>query len=226
MIFPDEWRSVLYPLGFLSTIPFTARFLLQWIQSEQAKKSVLHPSFWILSFIGNILLMLHSFIQIQFHVCVIQACNALISWRNLNLLQSKEKQLSISTIVLLLIGTALTVCLGFLWQDWYFDSRTDWFRVPRSVENGVSAPAFTWHILGGLAYLLFSSRFWLQWWSAEKGLTHQLSPFFWWTSLIGALLSIIYFFRIDDMVNLIGPLVGMIPYMRNLMFVYRKSSAT
>lgn len=219
----EEWRTFLYPLGFLSSIAFGARFIVQWFESELSQKSVVHRSFWILSLIGNLLLAFHSFIQIQYHICIVQTCNAVISWRNLNLMQEKTNRFSWRTTVGILIGVAVLTTSAFLLQDLFFQRQGSWFRTP--IAPWQTTPhadiSFFWHLLGTVAYLLFSSRFWLQWILAERAQKSELSLSFWWISLVGAFFSMIYFIRLNDLVNLIGPLVGLIPYIRNLMLMYK-----
>ena len=221
----DEWRTLLYPLGFLSSLAFGARFMIQWWQSEKAQRTVVPRSFWQLSLMGNLWLMLHSFIQMQYHVCLAQACNAIISWRNLNLMQTSRPAVSFKAVCYLFIASILLISIAFAAQDWWLMNEGHWFRIPTAPWQVASAPSASlfWHALGTLAYLLFSSRFWLQWWFAEKAHTSQLPLAFWWFSLIGALLSIAYFLRIHDSVNLIGPLLGIIPYIRNLMLSSKRT---
>jgi len=215
----DEWRSFLYPLGFLSSLAFGARFIIQWLQSEKAHKIVVPRLFWQVSLLGNLLLLVHSFIQVQFHICIVQSFNAVISWRNLNLMQTVKPPLSFQKVCALLIGSAIATSSAFLLQDWWLMRELDWFRVPTAPWQSISAPSVSlfWHALGSIAFVLFSSRFWIQWWFAEKARTSYFPSSFWWLSLVGALLSIVYFLRINDSVNLLGPLVGLVPYIRNLM---------
>jgi lipid-A-disaccharide synthase len=222
----DDWRTFLYPLGFLSALAFGARFIIQWLQSEKAQKSIVHRSFWHLSLLGNLLLMIHSFIQVQYHVYIVQVCNAIISWRNLNLMQTKHSPASFQTVVWLLVGSIISASFAFAGQDLLFLPVEDWFRVPTAPWQKFSASSvsYFWHGLGTVAYLLFSSRFWIQWWQTERALASQLPLSFWWLSLIGALLSIAYFMRIGDSVNLIGPLVGIVPYVRNLMLIQKNKT--
>jgi len=224
----EAWRQLLYPLGFLSSIAFTARFLNQWIVSEQQKKSVVTSMFWKLSLLGNILLFIHSFIQIQFHVCFVQACNAVISWRNLNLMQPAQQQWKLSsTILLMLAGIAATVA-GFILQSHFVhDSYQDWFRSPISRWSNPEQSSVNnwWHAAGFLGLILFNSRFWIQWWGAEKLHKSYLGPVFWWMSLAGAVLCMIYFLRIMDLINLVGPLFGLIPYVRNLMILHKSKQS-
>jgi lipid-A-disaccharide synthase len=213
----EEWRTFLYPLGFISALLFGARFIVQWLQSEAAGKSIVTRLFWQISIAGNTALLIHSFIQVQFHVCLIQACNALISWRNLNLMQTKRPPLAFKKVIVLLVITCSLVIIGFILQS----HTTSWFRVPVSAWQATTSVPFFWHLLGFLGYGLFSCRFWTQWWLAEKTHTSSLPASFWWLSIIGAITSCLYFLRIHDLVNLIGPLIGLIPYLRNLMLIYK-----
>jgi lipid-A-disaccharide synthase-like uncharacterized protein len=44
-------------LGFTAQLLFSARFLVQWIVSERAGRSIVPISFWFLSILGGILLL-------------------------------------------------------------------------------------------------------------------------------------------------------------------------
>lgn len=219
----DDWRTILYPLGFLSALFFGARFIIQWYQSEKKGKSVVTPIFWYLSLVGNFLLGVHTFLQAQYPICLIQVCNGVISWRNLDLMKNKH-HLSLKMVFVLLILSILFVTGAFWIQSQFFLTKENaWFRIP-SIPWDDSSPnsvSWLWHLLGTVGYVLFSSRFWVQWWDAEMNLHSALPLSFWWLSLFGALFSSAYFLRIHDLVNLIGPLIGLIPYSRNLMLIYK-----
>jgi lipid-A-disaccharide synthase-like uncharacterized protein len=221
----DAWRQWLYPLGILPAMAFGWRFLLQWIQSEKAQRSVVTASFWKISLIGNILLLIHGALQMQFHVSIIQACNGVISWRNLNLLQPHEKHWNLPSVALLLAISLMSVLMLFMAQGYLHPQEAaSWFRIPTSAWNlpttgDDSFVHICWHAIGTSGLVLFNSRFWVQWWTTERYGTSMLSPLFWWMSLLGALLCIFYFHHIGDTINLIGPLIGIIPYIRNLMLI-------
>ncbi len=183
----DQWREWLYPLGFISSLMFSARFILQWIQSEKAQKSVVTPSFWKFSLIGNILLSIHALIQIQFHVCLIQASNAVISWRNLNLMKKRKVTIPLLFTLFIMFLTMATVVGFYTFQSFYLPEESSaWFRSPFSEE--MIHPL--WHLLGVVGLLLFNSRFWIQWWDAERLQESRLGPLFWWTSLVGDFLPL------------------------------------
>lgn len=221
----ETWRELLYPLGFISSIAFTARFLIQWMTSEKKKQSTVTPLFWYLSLMGNCSLWIHSVIQSQLHVALIQACNGIISWRNLQLIQKKSNKSRVAFVVrLFFAGILCTLTLFALQTDWKgFDLFSTWFRMPAwSGQIHKDSISWGWHLVGFCGLLLFNSRFWVQWWLAEKHQTSYLSPSFWWMSLAGDILCLIYFTLIGDLVNLIGPLFGLIPYIRNLMLIYKR----
>ena len=143
------------------------------------------------------------------------------------MIQKRQLPISFKATLILLIGTVLLITFAFSAQDRLLSGDGDWFRIPIAPWQASSAFTTTiyWHVLGTLGYFLFSSRFWLQWWIAEKAQESQLPISFWWISLIGALLSITYFMHIGDIVNLLGPLFGVIPYTRNLMLIQKNIKA-
>lgn len=219
----EAWRTFLYPLGFVAGLLFAARFISQWLQSEKEGRSLVPRSFWHLSLAGNLLLAIHAFIQIQYHVCLVQVCNGVIAWRNLNLMQKQKPAVSFSRMVCYLIAAAVLTTLFFALQSLLLEGSWHWFRVPVAPwqQDRFTQVSSFWHALGFVGYLLFSSRFWIQWWLSEKQHDSCLPPSFWWISLGGALLSCAYFMRIGDLVNLIGPAIGIVPYVRNLMLIHQ-----
>lgn len=214
----EEWRQWLYPLGILPAIVFAARYLLQWLTSERLGKSVVMPLFWQLSITANLLLLLHSLIQLQFHVSIIQACSAVISWRNLNLMQDPSRHLKFSSVIILLIGTATTIPLLFLLSSLITLTPIEWFRSPLPMKEQISG---FWHMTGFLGLILFNGRFWVQWWNAERDKKSYLGIEFWWMSVLGSILCFLYFTVIGDFVNMVGPFFGLVPSIRNLILVQR-----
>lgn len=214
----EEWRQWLYPLGAIPTIVFAIRYLIQWIASEKAKKSVVMPLFWHLSITGNLLLFFHSLIQLQFHVCVVQACNGVIAWRNLDLMYDSPSKLTFRSVFFLLIASVCSISLMFFLINYFSSTPPVWFRSPLSADTDVS---LTWHLVGILGLILFNARFWVQWWCAERTQRSYLGEEFWWMSVIGSALCLFYFVFLGDFVNMIGPFFGFIPAVRNLIIVRR-----
>jgi lipid-A-disaccharide synthase len=202
-----------YPLGYISSLLFGLRFFIQWIQSEKAGKSVVTPLFWQLSLAGNIALFVHSLIQMQFHVAAIQSLNGVISWRNLDLMTPAPRTFRFTVA---LMGLSFAATLGY-----FVFYAAEWFAAPGNPMPIDGA----WHLFGALGLFLFSFRFLVQWWHAEQDLESTLTPLFWTMSLLGGIFSLIYFIKLGDTVNLLGPALGLIPYIRNLMLIRKKRAA-
>ncbi|MBS4170694.1 lipid-A-disaccharide synthase N-terminal domain-containing protein [Neochlamydia sp. AcF95] len=217
----EQWREIFYPLGFIASLAFGARFIIQWLRSEICRKSVVTPLFWKLSLMGNLLLLVHSFIQMQFHVGIVQVINAVISWRNLNLMKESSQRPPLAKVIEIMLSLLVLTTLTFYFQQLYLaENNSAWLRLPSHAWSSNSLLIHpSWHIVGFIGLLLFNCRFWIQWWQLEKTHTSQLSAPFWWISLLGAFFSIVYFIRIYDPVNMIGPTLGIVPYIRNLMLL-------
>lgn len=211
----ESLRALLYPLGLIASILFGSRIVLQWYQSERKKASTASRTFWILSLTANAIMALHAFIQLQYPICLLQTLNGFIAWRNLDLMrpQPHPRGRAIFFMALsLLLATAIFATQSILMGQF------NWMREPTMPWTRFQAASVTWgwKTLGLAGLLLFGSRYWIQWWVAEKKKKSLLGKSFWWTSLIGALLSLGYFIRIGDAVNIISFGLGLIPYMRNL----------
>lgn len=209
----NDLRIWLYPLGVLPLIFFSARFLIQWLVSEWKGRSVVPKSFWILSLAGHTLMVLHTLVQLQFHVCITQACSGVISWRNLNLMGSEKRRVATKTAIAIMAGAMVLVTAYFYWEG-------EWFRAPQ-MPGGFTSVQLTWgwHLFGTIGIFLFGARFWIQWWQAETMQESRLTHSFWWISLVGNTMTLIYFVILMDPINCLGPIFAMVPYARNLVLL-------
>lgn len=78
-------------LGFVAQGLFTARFLVQWLASERAGRSVVPISFWVLSVAGGGLLLLYAVLRKDPVFVVGQAGGLVIYLRNLYLIYRERK---------------------------------------------------------------------------------------------------------------------------------------
>lgn len=78
-------------LGFIGQAMFSMRFIIQWIASEKAKKSVIPFSFWIFSLSGSSLLLIYAIYRKDPVFILGQAPNLLIYSRNIWLIKKKNK---------------------------------------------------------------------------------------------------------------------------------------
>lgn len=90
-----------------------------------------------------------------------------------------------------------------------------------SVIFNITSPAgLAWIALGLTAQLLFSGRMLVQWIASEKLGRSVVPVSFWWMSLAGSTLLIIYFIWRRDIVAILGQF-GWAIYVRNLILIRR-----
>ncbi len=79
-----------------------------------------------------------------------------------------------------------------------------------------------WIVLGLFAQLLFFLRFFVQWVVSEKKGESTIPVSFWYFSIAGSLLLLIYSIYRKDIVFILGQSVGSFIYTRNLILIHRK----
>lgn len=77
-------------IGLLGQGLFSMRFIIQWIASERAGKSVIPFSFWIFSLGGSLLLLIYAIYRKDPVFILGQAPNVFIYSRNIYLLKRKK----------------------------------------------------------------------------------------------------------------------------------------
>jgi lipid-A-disaccharide synthase-like uncharacterized protein len=76
-----------------------------------------------------------------------------------------------------------------------------------------------WVVLGILAQGLFTMRFLVQWIASERAGRSVIPLAFWWFSIAGGLLLLVYALYRKDAVFILGQAFGVFVYLRNLYFV-------
>ncbi|MEF2074400.1 lipid-A-disaccharide synthase N-terminal domain-containing protein [Consotaella aegiceratis] len=77
-------------LGFVAQAMFTGRFLVQWIASERARRSVVPVAFWSFSLLGGSLLLIYAIHRHDPVFIVGQATGLFIYTRNMMLIYSER----------------------------------------------------------------------------------------------------------------------------------------
>jgi len=83
----DLWAA----FGVLAQFVFGARFIVQWIASEKAEKSVIPMAFWFLSIAGGLMTLIYGFARRDIVIISGQALSIFIYVRNVMLIV-KEKR--------------------------------------------------------------------------------------------------------------------------------------
>jgi lipid-A-disaccharide synthase-like uncharacterized protein len=79
-----------------------------------------------------------------------------------------------------------------------------------------------WKIIGFGGLAMFQARWIVQWLHSERKKESVIPVAFWWLSLVGSLMELMYFLRQQDSVGIGGYCISAVPYTRNLMLVYKK----
>lgn len=82
-----------------------------------------------------------------------------------------------------------------------------------------------WVALGFLAQILFTMRFVVQWIVSERAGRSVIPMAFWWFSISGGLLLLVYALYRRDPVFIAGQAFGVFVYLRNVYFVLRERKA-
>ena len=82
-----------------------------------------------------------------------------------------------------------------------------------------------WIAVGFVGQFFFFSRFLVQWIASEKAKRSVLPNAFWFFSVVGGSILLVYAIHRKDPVFILGQAIGLFVYFRNLWFVYQGKKA-
>lgn len=210
-------------LGVVGGIVFYGRFYVQWIVSERHKRSVIPIAFWYMSTAGSLMLLVFAVVTQSPLGALGQNMNIVIYSRNLVHIWRNEGKLAKQTDIALhlaVLAIALTAVAFVAWT-WY-----------REYEHTQAAPADTarsvwlWLAVGVLGQALFALRFLGQWIVTEMRRESVIPTFFWYASLVAAVLQCAAFVQRaasgehQEWVFAAGMAATILIYARNIWFVH------
>lgn len=83
----DLWAA----FGVLAQAVFGARFIVQWIASERAERSVVPVGFWFLSIAGGLMTLVYGLARHDLVIILGQLLSIFIYWRNLMLIAKSKR---------------------------------------------------------------------------------------------------------------------------------------
>lgn len=200
-----DW--IIYSIGFTAQILFASRIIIQWFKSEKAKKLKTPVIFWKLSLIAAIIFFFYGYLRRDFSIMLGQAIIYFVFIRNLIL----QKEWKPSSFIFKFI------VIGFpFFAVWYgiFGADIDYnLMFSQQENNGIS----TWLLITGIVgQLVYTFRFIYQWVYSENKKKSSLPLGFWWLSLVGSAIVLVYAIYREDPVLLASHLGGSIIYVRNV----------
>ncbi len=199
-----------YMIGFSAQILFSARLLVQWIQSEKVKKVLTPELFWELSLMASFLLFVYGWLRDDFAIMLGQSITYFIYIRNMQL-QGSWRKIPYFLQIFLWIFPALIVLYA------YNNNTIDMHRLFKNED--IPLLLLLW---GSIGQILFTFRFVYQWVYSERMKESHLPLGFWLLSLTGSLMILSYAIFRKDPVLLLGQLFGFIIYTRNIIIGLKK----
>lgn len=91
----------------------------------------------------------------------------------------------------------------------------------KTIFNVTSPAGIAWVVIGLGGQLLFTGRMLVQWLASEKNKRSVIPVSFWWMSVIGSTMLLVYFIWRRDIVGVLGQAFGWVIYIRNLVLIYK-----
>lgn len=79
-------------IGFLAQAMFTMRFVVQWIASERARRSIMPVTFWYFSVAGGLMLLAYSIYRLDPVFILGQAGGLIVYARNIQLIRTLRRE--------------------------------------------------------------------------------------------------------------------------------------
>jgi len=193
---------LIYGLGFVAQLFFSARMLLQWIMSERAKKVVSPVLYWQLSLIASFLYITYGWLRVDFAIILGQLFSYYIYIWNLNI-QNRWKGINMAIRFFLFLTPPIVIT--FLSVTQFAAIERLWLDI-----------SFGLLLFGSVGQIVMAFRFVYQWLYSRRFNQSILPNGFWILGIIGSISILIYGIIRKDPVLILGQGAGFITYSRNL----------
>ncbi len=207
-------QYVIFSIGFLSQILFSARLLVQWISSEKAGRILSPLLFWQLSIFASFLMMVYGILRNDLAIIFGQSITYCVYIRNLHFQGFWHK-----IPKLIRLAAILFPLLAIIWLI-----RGDSYNFRTIITNEDISPLLM--VWGLASQFVFTFRFIFQWIYTEKRKESLLPIGFWLISFTGSMMVLSYAIIRKDPVLFVGQIFGFVVYTRNiLLWVRHKNSS-
>lgn len=87
----DSTEKIWLGVGFSAQLMFAMRFIVQWIASERAKRSIVPETFWYFSMFGGVLLLAYAVYRFDPVFMLGQAMGLVIYARNIHFIWNHKR---------------------------------------------------------------------------------------------------------------------------------------
>ncbi len=203
-------QYLVFLIGFLAQLLFSARQITQWLASEKARQVLSPLLFWQLSILASFLLMLYGILRHDLVIILGQVITYGVYIRNLHYHGFWAK---IPRPVRI-----LTVFFPGLAVLWLLTGET--YSIQKLLDNNeISSSLMAWGLCG---QFVFTFRFIYQWLYSEKRQQSILPIGFWLLSITGSVMVLSYAIFRKDPVLFIGQIFGTVVYSRNILIALRQ----
>ncbi len=203
-------QYLVFTVGFIAQILFSARLLVQWISSEKAGRVLSPLLFWQLSILASFLLVLYGVLRHDLAILLGQAVTYGIYIRNLYYHGFWKKIPRLAQI--------LIIAFPILAIGWLISGET--YNLQKIIGNkDIPFALMLWGLTG---QIVFTFRFVLQWFYSEKKKQSILPIEFWVFSILGSIMVLSYAIIRRDPVLFVGQLFGFVVYFRNTLLWWRQ----
>lgn len=199
-------------VGLIAQGAFSARFLVQWILSERARRSLMPIHFWYFSIAGSVLLLAYATHQRDAVIVLGQLAGLAIYQRNLEIIHRHASEPATFFLWPWLTMASIAIAAG-------------WASTPVPVVHAITHAHPVWSTVGMIGQCLFTGRFVVQLYFSERA-GRPVNPIhFWYLSMSGSALLLAYAISQRDPVIILGQSFGVVVYLRNLALIRQHRQA-
>ncbi len=206
-------QYLVFSIGFLAQILFSARQLTQWIASEKAGRILSPLLFWQLSILASFLLMVYGILRNDLVIILGQVITYGVYIRNLHY-HGFWKKIPLPVRILIFVFPGLAICWLLTGETYNFNKLF--------ANKDISSSLMIWGVIG---QFVFTFRFVYQWLYSEKRQQSVLPIGFWIISITGSIMVLSYAIFRKDPVLFIGQLFGVVVYSRNILLGLRQNQS-
>lgn len=199
-------------IGLTSQLLFSSRIVLQWVQSERARRVLVPTLFWQISLVSSLLMIVYGMLRHDPVILGAQLLSYGIYIRNLQLLGEWGKLNGWFRAGAYVFPLAVLA---------WFVVGNEQVGLRRMLAHGIPSGVL---VLGAVGQAIFLLRFVYQWIYSERKGESVLPLGFWVVSFVGSVLILTYAVlrRPIDVVLIVGNVFGTVVYARNIVLLRRE----